>query len=53
MYEYNPEVTYLLMNESKEKVEVSYQNNTFTLPLIGKRPPYYAYPNYEPSYPII
>ncbi|WP_173391076.1 hypothetical protein [Robertmurraya massiliosenegalensis] len=53
MYEYNPEVTYLLINHSEEKVEVFYQNQSFQLPLIGKRPPYYAYPKYEQSYPII
>ncbi|MGG0719308.1 hypothetical protein ABE096_17155 [Robertmurraya massiliosenegalensis] len=53
MYEYNPEVTYLLINNSEEKVEMFYQNQSFKLPLISKRPPYYAYPKYEQYYPII
>ncbi len=51
--DYNQEVTYLLVNESEGTVEVLYGNQSFELPLIGKRPPYYAYPRYEPNYPII
>ncbi|MDF1509153.1 hypothetical protein PZE06_13325 [Robertmurraya sp. DFI.2.37] len=53
MNDYNQEVTYLLVNESEGTVEVLYGNQSFELPLIGKRPPYYAYPRYEPNYPII
>ncbi len=51
--EYKQEVIYLLVNDSEERVEVSYGDKFFELPLIGKRPPYYAYPKYEPNYPII
>ncbi|GIN61016.1 hypothetical protein J27TS8_10090 [Robertmurraya siralis] len=53
MNEYKQEVIYLLVNDSEERVEVSYGDKFFELPLIGKRPPYYAYPKYEPNYPII
>ena len=54
-YYYNPEVHFLLMNHSNEKVELLYDYNTepFEVPLIGKRPPYYTNPNYEQYYPII
>lgn len=55
LFYYNPEVKYLLINQSSEKVEVFYANNIepFILPLIGPRPPYYAYPVYQEYYPII
>ncbi|WP_462413109.1 hypothetical protein [Neobacillus sp. Marseille-QA0830] len=52
---YSPEVKYLLINHSNEKVEVLYASNpyAFRLPLIGTRPPYYTNPRYEQHYPII
>lgn len=52
---YNPEVRYLLLNESSEKVPVLYSasGTLFDLPLIGPRPPFYAYPVYQKYYPII
>jgi len=52
---YHPEVKLLLVNHSDEKVNVLYAQNAqpFQLPKIGPRPPYYAYPSYEPFYPII
>ncbi|MFB4162821.1 hypothetical protein ACE1TI_03035 [Alteribacillus sp. JSM 102045] len=53
MYTFNPEVKLLLVNESNEKVEVTYSPYSFELPKIGPRPPYYVYPNYEAYYPII
>ncbi|MFT4414250.1 hypothetical protein ACLM5H_10360 [Fredinandcohnia humi] len=55
MYYFNQEVTFLLMNESKEKVDLLYNTNetTFKLPVIGIRPPYYYNPRYEYYYPII
>ncbi|MEK5442956.1 MULTISPECIES: hypothetical protein [unclassified Fredinandcohnia] len=52
-YYYSPEVTFLLMNESKERVEVSYINHSFDLPQIGTRPPYYYNPRYEHYFPLI
>ncbi len=54
-YYYNPEVKILLLNHSNEKVEVLYNANPipFKLPLIGKRPPYYANPQYKQYYPKI
>jgi hypothetical protein len=52
---YNPEVKLLLINQSDEKVEVLYNDNSvrIEMPKIGLRPPYYAYPRYEQYYPII
>lgn len=50
-----PGVRLLLVNQSKEKVEVLYTPNThpFKLPKIGLRPPYYCNPGCERNYPII
>lgn len=52
---YSPEIRFLLIDDSSEKVEVLYtaDGKTFELPLIGERPPYYAYPDYQQFYPII
>lgn len=52
---YNPEVKLLLINHSNKKVQLLYDDNpqTFTMPLIGPRPPYYYNPRYEENYPII
>lgn len=54
-YEYSPKVRVLLMDQSKEKVHVLYNNNPspFAMPLVGKRPPYFVNPRYEPYYPTI
>jgi hypothetical protein len=50
-----PGVNLLLVNRSKEKVEVLYNSNSspFKLPKIGPRPPYYCNPRCEPYYPVI
>ncbi|MDQ0300229.1 hypothetical protein J2S78_002676 [Salibacterium salarium] len=50
-----PEVQLLLVNHSNKRVELLYDDNrdTFKLPKIGPRPPYYCYPRYEPYYPVI
>jgi len=54
-YDYNPEVTLLLVNHSDEKVEVLYTatDHLFQLPKIGPRPPYFIHPVYEQYYPLI
>ena len=54
-YYFNPVVTYLLINETSEKVKVLYNENDrpFKMPLIGSRPPYYAYPIYQEYFPVI
>ena len=54
-YVYSAEVHYLLSEQTNEKVNVKYNENAkaFKLPKIGKRPPYFAHPRYEPSYPKI
>ncbi|MEH7380388.1 hypothetical protein V7138_07900 [Bacillus sp. JJ1533] len=52
-YYYSPEVKFLLKNESKERVGVSYINQSFELPQIGSRPPYYYNPRYEHHFPLI
>lgn len=52
---YSPEVRFLLVDASDEKVEVLYNSNPcpFKSPIIGPRPPYYFNPRYEQYYPII
>ncbi|CAH0150821.1 MULTISPECIES: hypothetical protein [Bacillales] len=54
-YYYSEEVKLLLVEQSDEKVELLYDSNpnTFELPLIGPRPPYYYNPRYVPYYPVI
>ncbi|GEN82439.1 hypothetical protein SLU01_07510 [Sporosarcina luteola] len=51
---YNPEVNYLLINDSTGKVEVEYGDFAqFKLPEIGPRPPFYTNPIYQPYMPLI
>lgn len=54
-YYYSEEVKLLLVEQSDEKVELLYDSNpnTFELPLIGPRPPYYYNPRFVPYYPVI
>lgn len=54
-YYYSEEVKWLLVEQSDEKVELLYDSNpnTFELPLIGPRTPYYYNPRYVPYYPVI
>ncbi|MGX1439365.1 hypothetical protein ACUXJ4_002319 [Bacillus pumilus] len=52
-YEFNPEVKLLLVNHSTKKVTMVYMEHSWLMSEIGRRPPYYCYPNYELNYPII
>ncbi|HWL23117.1 MAG TPA: hypothetical protein VNR38_05110 [Ureibacillus sp.] len=52
-YYFNPQVSYLLITRSREKVAVHYGTTNFKLPEIGPRPPYFTNPRYEPYYPVI
>ncbi len=52
-YYYNPEIKLLLLDVSKLKVVVTYQDNEFQLPMVGPRPPYYTNPKYEQYFPTI
>ncbi len=54
-YYYNPEVRLLLIPQSREKKEMVYDHNvqTWKVPKIGPRPPYYANPRYGQFYPVI
>lgn len=54
-YNLYPCVNLLLVNHSKEKVEVLYDSNpyAFKIPKIGLRPPYYCNPRCQCYYPII
>jgi len=51
----HPQVQMLLTNYANQKVPVYYSVNAqpFLLPQIGKRPPFYTNPVYEPYYPLI
>ncbi|WP_438434884.1 hypothetical protein [Gorillibacterium sp. sgz500922] len=52
---FSPQVKLLLVPQSSQTVDMQYADNpfTWTMPLIGRRPPYYASPRYEWSYPVI
>lgn len=53
-YYYNPEVKFLLRNQSDEKKQMFYADSQiFWVPIIGVRPPYYFHPRYEQYYPVI
>ncbi|WP_193556974.1 hypothetical protein [Salicibibacter halophilus] len=52
-YEFNPEVQLLLVDESDETVTMEYLSETWPMPKIGERPPFYTNPRYEPYYPLI
>ncbi|WP_251551590.1 hypothetical protein [Neobacillus muris] len=53
--QYRPEIKFLLINHSDEKVKILYNSNPhpFQLPKIGNRPPFYTNPRYEQYYPVI
>lgn len=52
---YHPEVYFLLLRDSDQRVRVEYVDSSacFDVPLIGPRPPYYMHPEYVPYYPVI
>lgn len=52
---YNPEVKLLLITKSDDKEKMRYDDNrnTWLVPKIGPRPPYYYNPRYKQYYPII
>lgn len=52
-YEFNKEVQLLLVNQSDDKVKMVYINNSWSMPKIGPRPPYYCYPTYKMNKPVI
>ena len=51
-YYYSEQVYWLLLDESDEKMEVTYDSNPYSyqLPAIGVRPPFFAHPRYTPEY---
>ncbi|GIN13143.1 hypothetical protein J26TS2_30100 [Shouchella clausii] len=53
MYTFYPEVTLLLDKDLNQKERMFYLKDSWLVPKIGPRPPFYAYPRYGPSYPII
>jgi hypothetical protein len=53
-FEFNPEVKLLLLNHSDAKVTMVYAGrDSWPMPEIGWRPPYYTNPRYGFNYPII
>ncbi|SFC46216.1 hypothetical protein SAMN05443252_103515 [Bacillus sp. OV322] len=52
---FSREVKLLLINQSAEKDIVLYNDNahSWTMPKIGKRPPFFTNPRYEQYYPVI
>ena len=53
LIEFHSNVKRLLQNQPNEKVTIKYMTESWPVPQIGPRPPYYAHPQYEPSYPLI
>lgn len=55
IYEFHTRVRLLLLHHSKETVQMRYDSNpnTWSVPLIGIRPPYYANPRYVWNEPIL
>lgn len=53
--EFSPQVSLLLLQQSKEKVQMQYDANPYTwsMPKISSRPPYYMNPRFVQSYPLI
>jgi hypothetical protein len=56
-YYYSEEVKLLLMDGSNQTVEVIYNSDSdsqsFLLPLLGPRPPFYVNPRYEKYLPVL
>ncbi|WP_409304887.1 hypothetical protein [Peribacillus sp. SCS-155] len=54
-FQLNPEIKLLLLPYSNEKNVVLYNSNpqSWQIPKIGPRPPYYCNPRYVQYYPII
>ncbi|WP_187385752.1 hypothetical protein [Gorillibacterium timonense] len=53
--EFSREVRRLLENHSSATVDMRYDLNpyTWTMPVLGPRPPFYTNPIYEWRYPVI
>ncbi|WP_230398132.1 hypothetical protein [Novisyntrophococcus fermenticellae] len=54
-YEFSPEIKLLLLKHSTEEVQMQYDSDrcTWSMPKIGRRPPYYTDPEYVLNFPII
>ncbi|MEC2071776.1 hypothetical protein [Alkalihalophilus marmarensis] len=50
---YNPQAELLLEADSDEAVTMTYIDQTWAMPKIGPRPPYYCNPVYKEDYPTI
>jgi len=53
LFEFYPEIKLLLIDESDQKVTMHYMEDSWKMPKIGQRPPFYTNPKYEAAYPII
>jgi len=51
--EFNPQVKWLLVDQSDKKVNMNYLQHSWSMPVIVKRPPYYTNPRYKPYYPLV
>lgn len=52
-FTFYPEVTLLITNDPSEHERMHYLGESWLVPKIGPRPPYYAHPRLEPAYPIL
>ncbi|EQB38236.1 MULTISPECIES: hypothetical protein [Virgibacillus] len=50
---FHPKVTWLLIGHSEERVRMHYLDESWSMPVIGERPPYYSNPQYKPYFPLI
>ncbi|MFU0789426.1 hypothetical protein [Virgibacillus proomii] len=47
---FNSEVVWLLIGGTQKKVRMKYINESWLMPVIGRRPPFYTSPRYDPFY---
>ncbi|MFB4213797.1 hypothetical protein ACE1TH_18040 [Shouchella sp. JSM 1781072] len=52
-FTFYPEITLLPSNDESHKERMYYLGDSWLVPKIGPRPPYYAHPRIEPHYPLV
>ncbi|GAF23313.1 MULTISPECIES: hypothetical protein [Shouchella] len=48
-----PEVTLLTKSDSSEHERMHYLGDSWLVPKIGPRPPFYTHPRLDPEYPVL
>ncbi len=53
MFTYYPLITLLVTNEHDTVDRMVYLHDSWTVPQLSVRPPCYAYPRYNSTYPVL